>query len=139
MKSKDLRKKLLEVDEAFRDEYLKRDFPLEIAHLVVAERIKKGLTQKQLASLAGTRQSDISRIESGVIEPGFDKLNRIVVALGKSLDLHRMLGNQDNRTTDNFADSTTGVEDPYISQIWSPFHAKDSKSQMQEVKISSNL
>ena len=91
MKSKDLRKKLLEVDEAFRDEHLKRDFPLEIAHLVVAERIKKGLTQKQLASLAGTRQSDISRIESGVIEPGFDKLNRIVVALGKSLDLHRML------------------------------------------------
>ena len=47
-------------------------------------RIKKGLSQQELALLSGTSKTYISRIENNLIEPAFSTLYKIVeVGLGK--------------------------------------------------------
>lgn len=49
-------------------------------------RIKKGLSQQELALLSGTSKTYISRIENNLIEPEFSTLYKIVeVGLGKKL------------------------------------------------------
>jgi predicted transcriptional regulator len=44
-------------------------------------RKQLGLTQKQLASLAGVSQSLIAKIESGKIDPAYSKVSQIMAAL----------------------------------------------------------
>jgi len=58
---------------------------IEPAYQVARLRIMRGLTQKQLAKLVGTRQSSISRLESGDKQPSLSFLRRIVNALGGQL------------------------------------------------------
>ncbi|MEO7766428.1 MAG: helix-turn-helix transcriptional regulator, partial [Ferruginibacter sp.] len=49
-------------------------------------RIKKGLSQQELATLSGTSKTYISRIENDLIEPEFSTLYKIVeLGLGKKL------------------------------------------------------
>jgi len=78
-------KKLLKNPE-FRKEYLKQDLGFEIARIFIKARIKKGLSQKGLAELIGTKQPAISRIESGRYSKcsiGF--LERVAKALNTTL------------------------------------------------------
>jgi transcriptional regulator with XRE-family HTH domain len=58
---------------------------LEPAYQVARLRMKRGLTQKELAKLVGTRQSSISRLESGKSQPSLSFLRRVVEALGGQL------------------------------------------------------
>jgi transcriptional regulator with XRE-family HTH domain len=58
---------------------------LEPAYQVARLRMKRGLTQKQLAKLVGTRQSSISRLESGKAQPSLSFLRRVIEALGGRL------------------------------------------------------
>lgn len=60
---------------------------LEPAYQVARLRIKRGLTQKQLANLVGTHQSSIARLESGKTEPRLSFLRRVVKALGGWLEM----------------------------------------------------
>ncbi len=46
--------------------------------IIKDSRIKKGLSQQQLATLSGTSKTYISRIESNLIEPAFSTLYKIV-------------------------------------------------------------
>ena len=85
MKSKDLRKKLLEKSATFRKEYLKSHITLEISHMIVRERINQGLTQEALAKLVGTKQSGIARTERGNTFPKIELLERIAEALRMQL------------------------------------------------------
>lgn len=55
------------------------------ASLIKGARLAAGLTQRALAARAGTAQSVIARIESGVTSPSWDTLQRIVAATGHSL------------------------------------------------------
>ena len=49
-------------------------------------RIKKGLSQQDLATLSGTSKTYISRIENNLVEPEFSTLYKIVeVGLGKKI------------------------------------------------------
>ena len=50
-------------------------------------RREKNLTQKGLAELIGTRQSNISRLESGNYNPTLDFLQKIALAMGKKLEV----------------------------------------------------
>jgi DNA-binding XRE family transcriptional regulator len=50
---------------------------------MAAARVLKGITQRQLAELVGTREIEISRIETGRVCPGADMKRRIAEALGK--------------------------------------------------------
>jgi transcriptional regulator with XRE-family HTH domain len=61
---------------------------LEAAYLVARLRIKRGLTQAQLAGLVGTKQSSIARLESGASQPRLSFLRRIIEALGGRLELN---------------------------------------------------
>lgn len=58
---------------------------LEPAYQIAHLRMQQGLTQKQLARRVGTRQSSISRLESGKSEPSLSFLRRTVEALGAEL------------------------------------------------------
>ena len=55
------------------------------ASAVASARAQSGLSQKQLASLTGIDQSDISRIERGIANPSVSTLQRIAGALGGRL------------------------------------------------------
>jgi transcriptional regulator with XRE-family HTH domain len=48
-----------------------------------AARVLRGLTQMQLAEQIGTRESEISRIETGRVQPGSDMKRRIAGVLQK--------------------------------------------------------
>ena len=48
-------------------------------------RKEKNLTQKDLAKLIGTKQSNISRLESGNYNPTIEFLNKVDVVVGKEL------------------------------------------------------
>ena len=50
---------------------------------MAAARVLKGITQRQLAELVGTREIEISRIETGRVCPGADMKRRIAEVLGK--------------------------------------------------------
>lgn len=54
---------------------------------LMQKRIEKGLTQKQIAEKIGTRQSAISRLESGSYNPTLSFLQKIADALGARLQL----------------------------------------------------
>jgi ribosome-binding protein aMBF1 (putative translation factor) len=50
-------------------------------------RVARGLTQRQLAEMAGVPQADISRIESGAGNPTEATLQRLATALDRRLAL----------------------------------------------------
>lgn len=62
--------------------------------LVREARRRTGLTQAELARLAGTTQSAIARLESGATAPSFDDVIRVLRLMG--LDLDFMLVERDD-------------------------------------------
>jgi transcriptional regulator with XRE-family HTH domain len=59
----------------------------KIIEEIITARQEKNLTQKDLADLVGTRQSNISRLESGNYNPTLEFLNKIARAIGKELEI----------------------------------------------------
>ena len=76
---------------------------LEPGYQVARLRMKRGLTQKELARLVSTRQSSISRLESGKSQPTISFLRRIAKALNAQIafqlvseeDLHGVIEKED--------------------------------------------
>lgn len=62
--------------------------------LIREGRRRRGLTQAQLARLAGTTQSAIARLESGATSPSFDDVIRYLRLM--DLDLDFMLVERDD-------------------------------------------
>lgn len=50
-------------------------------------RKKQNITQKELSKMTGIRQSNLSRIETGICSPTLDTLQKIAVSLGKKLTI----------------------------------------------------
>ena len=65
-------------DPEFRKAYEDQEPAYQVARL----RIMRGLTQKELADLVGTKQPSIARLESGSDLPRLSFLQRVVEALG---------------------------------------------------------
>ena len=59
----------------------------KIIEEIIMARKEKNLTQKGLAELIGTRQANISRLESGNYNPSLDLLIKIAQAMGKKLEV----------------------------------------------------
>ena len=57
-------------------------------------RLRAGLTQKQLATRAGTSQPAIARWESGAVQPSLERLRELIRACG--LELTYGLANYDD-------------------------------------------
>jgi len=72
-------------DEETRGEYERLAPEFALIEAVIAKRIQKGMTQKDLATRAHTTQSAISRLESGSSNPSFAFLKKISEALSSEL------------------------------------------------------
>jgi len=70
-----------------RKEYDLMEAEYKIIEEIIMARREKNLTQKGLAQLIGTKQSNISRLESGNYNPSMDFLQKIAVAMGKRLEV----------------------------------------------------
>ena len=80
-------KKLLLDDNEIKSEYDELSPIYELKKEIIRLRIEKGLSQKDLAALMGTKQSAISRLENGSYNPSVEFLNRIAHTLGKELHI----------------------------------------------------
>ncbi len=70
-----------------RKEYERLQPEYAVISAMIEARIKKGLTQKQLASKIGTKQSVISRLESGNANPSVAFLKKLAEALDSNLQI----------------------------------------------------
>jgi len=74
-------------DPALRAEYDALATQYKIIDNVISARIEQNLTQAELAERADTKQSNISRLESGNYNPSIEFLQKIARALGKDLEV----------------------------------------------------
>lgn len=58
-----------------------------IAQVVIEKRLEEGLTQSELAKKVGTKQSAISRLESGNYNPSISFLEKVAKALNLNLEV----------------------------------------------------
>ncbi|MDD3481067.1 MAG: helix-turn-helix transcriptional regulator [Patescibacteria group bacterium] len=80
------RKEMLR-DPKLRAELKRLGPEFEIAEQIIKLRLKKKMTQSELARRAGTRQEVISRIESGNANPRLDSLGKISKAFDGELKI----------------------------------------------------
>ncbi|MBU3957318.1 helix-turn-helix domain-containing protein [Patescibacteria group bacterium] len=59
----------------------------EIIEKIIRARLKRGVTQKKLAQRMKTKQSAISRLESGTANPSLNFLKRLAEALDSRLEI----------------------------------------------------
>ncbi len=59
----------------------------EIIAVLIKRRLEKGFTQQELAKRVGTKQSAISRLESGTYNPSLDFLKKVTEALGARIKI----------------------------------------------------
>jgi len=83
---KTLKKELLG-DKEVLAEYKKLQPRYQVISQVVEARLKKGLTQKELAKKIGTKQSAIARLESGNANPSVNFLESLAKAIGLKLQI----------------------------------------------------
>lgn len=70
-----------------RDAFRERARNYMLGNILRQERKKQHMSQGELAEKIGTDKSYISRIEKGLIEPGFNLVVRILDALGLRLEI----------------------------------------------------
>lgn len=80
-------KKILLKNPQFRKIYEETRLEREIALALIRARIEKSLTQAQLAKRLKTKQSVISRVESGQTTPSLSFLKRLAEVLNLSLSV----------------------------------------------------
>lgn len=68
-------------DPEYRREYDKLEPEFQIARQILSARIKKKMTQKELAEKVGTGQAVISRLEGMNAKPSISLLARVAEAL----------------------------------------------------------
>ena len=74
-------------DPSFAKEWERLRPEREYIKAIIAARIEKNLTQKELAQRTGIRQSNISRIENGKSSPTVATLQQIACGLSKTLHI----------------------------------------------------
>ena len=84
---KNYKKEILK-NKAIKKEYNKLAFEFAIIEKIIEKRIKNGLTQKDLAEAVGTKQSSISRFESGSYSPTLSFISKISSVLNLKLKIN---------------------------------------------------
>ena len=85
-KWRNLEKELLS-DPEVKKEYDRLVPRYAVISEVIAARLKKGLTQKEVAKKLGTKQSAIARLESGSVNPSLEFLQKIAQVMGYKLKI----------------------------------------------------
>lgn len=78
-------KKRLLRDKEIKKAYDKLGPEFALVRMIIAKRLTKGITQKELANKIGTKQPVISRLERGTYNPSLKFLQRIAHALDAEL------------------------------------------------------
>jgi len=78
--------------ELFKDKEIRRAYEklgpeFNLIAMLIKKRIERGLTQEELAKKIGTKQSAISRLESGNYNPSLAFLRRVAKALKARLEV----------------------------------------------------
>lgn len=81
---KNFKKRLLK-DKATKKAYNELGPEFSVVRMIIKQRIRKGITQKELAHKIGTKQPVISRLEQGTYNPSVKFLQRVADALGAEL------------------------------------------------------
>ncbi len=68
-------------------EYERQQPEFAVIQAVINARVKKGITQEQLAKKLGTKQSAIARLESGRANPSIAFLKKLAQALNSNLQI----------------------------------------------------
>lgn len=71
---------------------------MNVSRLIRHARRRAGLTQRELAAASGVPQSTIARIELGRLVPRVDTLDRLLRAMGLSLEAEPAIGTGVDRT-----------------------------------------
>ncbi|OGL89100.1 transcriptional regulator [Candidatus Uhrbacteria bacterium RIFCSPLOWO2_02_FULL_51_9] len=74
-------KKQLLKDPKIKEAYDELGPEFALIGAIIEKRLKKGMTQAQLARKIGTKQSAIARLESGNYNPSFAFLGKVAKAL----------------------------------------------------------
>ena len=74
-------------DPEFRKEWEDSELEAELGHKLIEARLKKDISQRELAKKANTTQAVISRIESMNSNPSIGLLKRLAEALGVKLKI----------------------------------------------------
>ena len=77
-------------DPEFRREYEALEPEFALYEMLIEARMKKGFTQEQLAKKMGTKQSAISRFESGRVSPRWDFILKLTQALGARIKIEKI-------------------------------------------------
>jgi len=83
-KWENVKKELLK-DKKVAEEYERLAPRYQLISELIRIRIKKGLTQEELAKKVGTKQSAIARIESGNANPSLNSIGKILQAMNVEL------------------------------------------------------
>ena len=83
---KKLKEKLLQ-NKAVKKEYDRLTPRYAAISELIALRIRKGITQKELAQKIGTKQSAIARFEGGNINPSLGFLEKIAEVMGYRINI----------------------------------------------------
>lgn len=84
----DIWKKELLKDPEVKAEYDRLQPDMAVVRAIIRLRTEKGMTQKDLAKKMGTKQSVISRLESGRANPSVAFLKKLADALNSRLEVH---------------------------------------------------
>ena len=82
----DFEKKLLKKKQ-FARLAKKTEHEYQLARSLIKIRLRKNITQEELAKKANTKQPVISRLETGAVKPSISLLERIALALDSTLDI----------------------------------------------------
>ena len=71
----------------FKVEYDKLAPEYEIIESIIRKRIEKNMSQSEMAAKMGTKQSALSRLESGTYNPSLSFLKKVAYALDSKLSI----------------------------------------------------
>lgn len=80
--------KNLEGDAEYQEVEQELKTLLDLADDILRLRMEKGWSQAELAKRAGTKQANISRLESGLSNPSAKFLQKVAKALNTSVSIH---------------------------------------------------
>ena len=87
MRSYQTFKKQLLKDKVIQQAYDESEPEFMLVQKLIERRLKQGLTQVELAKKIGTKQTAISRLESGTYNPTIGFLNKVAAALNVKLTI----------------------------------------------------
>jgi transcriptional regulator with XRE-family HTH domain len=135
MNYKDYFKKL-EEDHDYQEVEKELRVILDLADDILRLRMEKGWSQAELAKQAGTKQANISRLESGLSNPSINFLQKLAKAFGINISIKFEQFNPTIDTATDAEDKIQAIPLPYKGfGIRSQITTHSSSSETSSVSI----